>query len=168
MSIVAKDSSRNWTPAPEGLHQGVCVDVIDMGMVQTQWGEKHKVRIVWQIEEVNPETSKRFDVSSFFGLSLSEKSRLRPTLEAWRGRKFSKEELEGFDLEKLIGAACQIQIVHNISDEGKVYGNVQAIVPAAKGQVKISPQDYVRAKDREKQQGTAAAGEMGADDTVPF
>src|SRR3972149_6942366 len=74
ISIVAKDTRKDWTPAPEGLHQAVCVDVIDLGMVQTQWGEKHKVRLVWQIDEINPDTGKRHEVRADFGLSLSEKS----------------------------------------------------------------------------------------------
>jgi hypothetical protein len=28
-------------------------------------------------------------------------------LEAWRGQKLKAEELEGFDLEKLVGAKCE-------------------------------------------------------------
>jgi hypothetical protein len=99
---------------------------------------------------------------------LSEKSRLRPTLEAWRGRKFTKEELDGFDLEKLIAAPCQIQIVHNISDEGRIYGNMQAVVPSAKGMAKLSPQDYVRMKDRAREQGTGTPTSPGDDDALPF
>lgn len=166
MGIIAKDSRRDWTPAPEGLHQGVCVDVVDLGLVQTQWGEKHKVRIIWQLEHENPDTQKRFEVRRDFGLSLSEKSHLRPTLEAWRGRKFTKEELDGFDLEKLLGANCQVQVVHNITEDGNTYANIQAIVPLGKGMVKLSPMEYVRVKDRPEAKGT---GESAHDDTdIPF
>lgn len=166
MAIFAKDTKREWTPAPEGLHQSVCVDVVDLGLVKTAYGEKHKARIVWQIEEVNPDTGKRFDARRDFTLSLNEKGHLRPFLEAWRGRKFTKEELEGFDLEKLVGVACQVQIVHNISDEGTTYANVQAVVAPAKGVPKISPMDYVRVKDRSKEQGTGQSEDEN--ESVPF
>lgn len=169
MSIMAKDSRRDWTPAPEGLHQAVAVDVVDLGLVDTQWGQKHRVRIIWQLEHVNPDTKKRFEVRRDFGLSLSEKSHLRPTLEAWRGRKFTKEELEGFDLEKLLGANCQVQVVHNITEDGNTYANIQAVVPLGKGMVKLSPDNYVRVKDRPKQQGNGGEEAPGhGDDEVPF
>ena len=168
MSIIARDSRREWTPAPEGLHQAVCVDVVDVGLVQTQWGEKHRVRIVFQIDEINPDTNKRFEVSGWYNISLSEKSKLRPVLEAWRGRKFTKEELEGFDLEKLVNVPCQVQTVHNLSDEGRIFANVQAVVPAAKGIPKLTPQDYVRVKDRAKDQGTGSTEEAAEEDRVPF
>lgn len=168
MPIIAKDSRREWTPAPEGLHTAVCVDVVDLGMVPTPWGDKHKVRIIWQIEETNPDTGRRHEVRSDFGLSLSEKGRLRPTLEAWRGRKFTKEELEAFDLEKLLNAPCQVQVVHNISDEGRVFANVQAVVPAAKGMVRLSPQEYVRVKDRAQQQENNGPDMKEESDAVPF
>ena len=169
MPIIARAPDSKFTPAPEGLHQAVCVDVHDMGLQKTQWGEKQKVLLVWQIEEVNEETGKRFDVRNFYTLSLSEKAYLRRDLECWRGRKFTEEELQGFDLEKLLGVNCQLQIVHNLSDEGKTYANVQAIVPfSAKFGPKMQPADYVRLKDRAKQHGNEPAKATVVDDDIPF
>ena len=62
MGITATAKNQNFTPAPEGVHQAVCVDVVDMGMVRSEKfnNESHKVRIVFQLNEINPETSKRF------------------------------------------------------------------------------------------------------------
>ena len=178
MAIIAKESTREWTQVPEGLHQAVCCDVIDLGLVKTEWGEKPKVKLVFQIalfddnggELYNPdftEVDRRFEVNRPFGLSLSEKSLLRPFLEAWRGRKFTKEELSGFDLENLIGANCQVQIIHNITDQGRTFSNIQAIVPLGRGMAKIHAQDYVRVKDRAKAQGDS--GTQAHDDSdCPF
>ncbi len=168
MAIMAKDTRKDWTPAPEGLHQAVCVDVVDLGLVQTAWGEKHKVRLVWQLEDVNPETTKRFEVRADYGLSLNEKSRLRPTLEAWRGRKFTREELEGFDLEKLVGVNCQVQVVHNITEEGRTYANVQAVVPLGRGMVKLRADGYVRMKERLDKQAAEDEAASRQEDEVPF
>ena len=168
MPIWAKDNRREFTPAPEGLHQGVCVDVVDLGMVESgKWGAKHKVRIIWQLEQRDEETDRRFTVSQSYNISLNEKATLRHHLEAWRGRKFTAEELQGFDLEKLIGVNCQIQVVHNIADDKRVWANVQAIVPVGKGMTKIQPEDYVRVKDRDTAPATNGASATD-DEDVPF
>lgn len=177
MPIYAKESSRVWTQAPEGLHQAVCCDVVDLGLVKTEWGEKPKVRIVFQLalinengsEELNPDFDppRRFEVRRDFGLSLSEKSLLRPFLESWRGRKFTKEELAGFDVEKLLGVNCQLQIIHYITDQGKTFANIQAAVPLGRGMAKIHAQDYVRHVDRVKTQEGGTPSEYG-DDDCPF
>jgi hypothetical protein len=167
MAIMAREPESKFTPAPEGLHQAVCVDVVDLGLVETQWGQKPKVEIRWQLDVVNADAGKRFDIRARYTLSLSEKANLRKQLETWRGRKFSQEELQGFDLEKLIGVNCQLQVIHNLSDEGKTYANVQAIVPHNAKLPKIAPLDYVREQDRAKAHGNGPSA-MPAEDEVPF
>jgi hypothetical protein len=167
MSIIAKEPESKFTPAPEGLFQAVCVDVIERLQQQTPWGLKDKVEIRWQLEATNPDTQEPFEVRAFYTLSLSEKANLRKHLETWRGRKFNAEELKGFDLERLIGANGQIQIIHNISDEGKTYANVQAIIQHNGRVAKIAAHNYIREKDRAKAQGNGAVKEITADD-IPF
>lgn len=167
MPIIVKDTGGAFTPAPEGLHQAVCVDVVDKGIQETQWGPKQQIKLVWQVEAVDPETEFRFQVHQTYTSSLNEKAKLRQHLEAWRGKKFKVEELKGFDVEKLIGVNCQLQIVHNLADAGRVWANVQAIVPLGKGMVKMRPEDYVRLKDRAKQENGETA-EVADDSDVPF
>ena len=150
MPIIAKESSGDFTPAPEGLHQAVCVDVVDLGMQDNpfQPGQKRRrVRIVWQINELM-ENGDRFTASRIFTNSLNEQGALRPFLEAWRGRRFTPEELRGFDLEKLIGANCQLQVIHKPRQEGGVFANVQTALPLIKGAEKMAPVNYVRASDQ--------------------
>lgn len=167
MAIIAKAPERSFTPAPEGLHHAVAVDVLDLGLVANQWGEKHQVRIIWQIDQINPESTRRFELRKQFTLSLHEKARLRKDLESWRGRKFTEDELKGFDLEKLIGANCQVQVIHDISEDATIWANVQAIVPAPKNVPKLVAHDYVRVKDRPKTQGNGSKSESD-DSDVPF
>ncbi len=168
MPMIVKDSRKEYTPAPEGLHLAVCVDVIDKGFQDTPWGPKQKLQIAWQLEQVNPETGKRFMAFKQYTASLNEKSTLSKDLEAWRGKKFKKEDRDGFDVEKLIGANAQVQIVHNVADNGNVYGNVQAIVPLGKGMTKIAAEDYTRAKDRVADGNGHAATPADEDDDLPF
>ena len=155
MGIKVADNGGNFTPAPEGLFQAVCVDVIDIGIKDTTWGQKHKVQLRWQLDQIDPEAKppKRFLVVKSYTASLNEKASLRKDLETWRAKKFTKEELEGFDLEVLLGINCQLQISHNVNDAGKTYANIGAIVPLGKGMTKLKPADYVRAVDRQAGEG---------------
>ena len=150
MSIIAKNKGGNFIPAPEGLWPGVCVDVVDLGIVESaQYKPRHMVQIRWVLDaEPKLDSGEPHMAVRSFGLSLNEKSNLRPFLEAWRGKKFTDDELDGFDLENLIGAPGQVQIVHNRKD-GKTYGNVQTVVPYPRGMARVPvPPNYVRAKDR--------------------
>lgn len=152
MPIIATAGadSGNFTPAPEGVHQAVCVDVIDKGMVETKGFDgkppkkKHMVSIAWQIDELRDD-NKRFVVYRRYTLSLNEKATLRKDLESWRGRKFTHDEEMGFDVESVIGANCMLNIQHNTVGE-KVYANVVAVMPLHKSlqKHKLEPLAYVR------------------------
>lgn len=153
MAIVASvGTGTSFKPAPAGLHQAVCVDVVDMGILEVSYAGKtkrqHKVRVVWQIDQ-DMEDGKPFIVQKRYTLSLHEKANLRKDLESWRGRPFTDAELEGFDLEKLLGANCQLNIQH-VQKAGETYANVISIVPLGRGMQKMEPRDYVRVQDREE------------------
>lgn len=156
MSIVVKDSS-TFTPAPEGQHQVVCVDVVEQYGVETQWGNKNMVRLVFQTRDLMPDTGKPYLISTRMTATLNEKGRLRPFLESWRGKKFSADELRGFDVEKLLGANAVVQIVHNESG-GKVFANIQAVMRVPNGTPLLAARDYTRAKDRDDYEAPAAKG----------
>lgn len=149
MPIIAK-AGGNYKLAPAGLHQAVCVDVVDLGEEKSErYGKtQYKIRLVWQISETDPDTGKPFLISRKYTNSLGEKATLRKDLEGWRGRPFSKDELTGFDLEKLLGVGAQLMIVH-AEKEGGTFSNVQAIVPVAKGADRMFAKDYVRVRDRD-------------------
>lgn len=156
MGIIAK-ASPSFIPAPEGQFAAVCADVVDLGMITTEWnGSKrtaHKIRVVFLIEEFTDD-NRPFTVSQLFTLSLSEKANLRKFLESWRGKAFTPAELsDGFDVEKLIGANAVVQVVHATKGD-KVYANIQTIMKPMKGMNAVAiPQDYVRAKDRAPEEG---------------
>jgi len=138
MGLIAKDrGGGELTPIPEDLHLAICYGIWDIG---TQFSEKyekliHKVIISWEI----PGCRGEFDgkdlpkaISKRYTLSLHKKSDMRKDLESWRGRKFSDEELKGFDIKKLLGVPCQIQVLHNKIDD-KIYANIAAITKAPAG-----------------------------------
>jgi hypothetical protein len=106
----------------------------------------HKLTVRWQIEPVNEETGKRFEVQKRYTCSLNEKATLRKDLQSWRGRPFTPAELKGFDLEGLIGANALLSIVHNPSkqDSSRVFANVESIAPLHKSMKRMVPEGYVR------------------------
>jgi hypothetical protein len=168
MSLLARRPAKSYAAAPEGLHAACCVDVQDLGLVSTAYGAKHKVRLVWQLDVVTDE-GRRFEVARVYTLSLHERAALRKDLESWRGRAFSEKELNGFDLEKLLGINCQVQVVQRLGDDGSVYANVATVVPAAKGTVKLAPVAFVRLQDRTpRSNGHGAVPVSEFDEVVPF
>jgi len=167
MAILTREPESKFTPAPEGLFLAVACDVVDLGMVDDGFGTKHKVEIWWQLDERNPETGTRFTVRKRYTNSLHEKASLRKDLEMWRGRKFTPEELRGFDLEKLINVPCQVQTVHKVTDDGKTFCNIGAVI-TARGQ-KLTIEAFTRHKDRDvAPKGVAAHDEEEDFDHVPF
>lgn len=164
MPIIASDKSKDFKPAPEGLHNAVVVDVIDHGIKENpRFSPKHKVEIRWQIEEINPDNGKPFLAMRWYTLSLNAKATLRLHLEALRSKKFTSKELAGFDLEGVIGLGCQLQIVHKTTDDGRTFGNVQACVPLSKGMRRLKPIDYVRVQNRPVNGAAATETEAGTD-----
>lgn len=145
MALIAKStgSGENFEPIPEGVHIARCTGLIDLGM---QFEEKfnktvHKAMIMWEFvdEKFKNEggEEKCRTMSKEFSLSLNAKSNLTKVLEAWRGCKFTDEELAGFDLNKILGKPCQIQVIHTTKGD-KTYSNIAAIMALPKG-MKIDP-----------------------------
>ena len=174
MPIIAKESTNDFVKAPAGTFVGVCCDVVDLGMCESTYqGKKatrHKIRIVWQLADIDPTIGKRPIVSQRYTLSLYEKAALARDLVSWRGRPLTAEERGGFDVEKVIGASCLLNIVH--SEDGK-YANVAAIMQVPKGTPKLSVDGYVREKDRPKDgNGNGHSGDsdpfQAEDSDVPF
>ena len=166
MAIIARASSGSgdhFEPAPTGMHRAICCDVQDLGVLETQWGKKHKVQLVWQTEQVMPD-GKPYLVGKRYSLSLDERSVLRKDLEAWRGKPFTLEQAAGFDLEVLIGHECGLLVMHkNGNTPGKVWANVQTVLPKLPG-APLSVRDYVRKIHRTAPAGapvTAAAQPIG-------
>ena len=176
MPIWATTKDSDYEVAPEGLWHAVCVDVVDLGIVESKFGQQVKIEIRWQLEEKDSK-GRPFLIVQRYTPSLHDKSRLKPMLEAWRGRKFTAEEQKKFDIEKLLGANCQLQIIHNIKDEGKTYANVQAVVPPPRNAASIRPsEDYVRVVNRPRDYNDSPSyngkanghGTNDQDDRVPF
>jgi len=150
--IIREDPSLYPTP-DEGLHSAVLVDAVNLGALETPWGQKEKVSFIFELETTD-ENGKRFVLGKRFTKSLNEKASLRKFLEKWRGSKYSPAELqEGVDLEALVGMSATLFIVHNETDE-RTYANIESILPYKNKQGEIDhfalqpSVDYTRVIER--------------------
>ena len=144
--IIAKQSSNGQSDfklPPAGSFLARLYRIIDIGTQTTEWmGKKKMQRKIIAMFELHGEDNdgqplqtaegKPLIVSKRYTLSLDEKATLRKDLEAWRGKAFTQEELDGFNLEVLLGKFCMVNVTHSTYD-GKEYANIAGIsqVPAA-------------------------------------
>lgn len=134
MSLVVKQTGGDFEMVPEGQYVARCIKVIDLGTQTVTWAgeekKQHKVQVVWEIldEDTKMKDGRPFAVSKMYTASLNEGSHLYKDLVGWRGRKFTQEELLGFDISKLLGAYTYMQVVHNEATNGKTYANVDSLM----------------------------------------
>jgi hypothetical protein len=148
MPIIARNNGKAYEPLPIGVVQAVCAFVEDIGTHETTFQgkpiQKHQVVVCWEInaQMTNGEyAGKRFMVSKFYTLSLNEKANLRKDLENWRGKAFTEEELAGFDVERLKGINCMLNIVEYKKLDGTTSQRPSAIMPCIKGLEKMIPEN---------------------------
>ena len=181
--VTAKaDPEKAYAKPPEGSHICVVVDGVDLGMQQETYPGKptrlvHKYAIVWQIDEINPDTitevtpkGKRFEVSKEFTVSMGEKANLRKFLATWRGKSYTDAEAaEGAPLHKLYGAPGLMQIEHkqSKSNADRTYTNVISVVKLPKGVAPIQPLDYVRSEHWKERIAKQADGPVIDSDGFP-
>lgn len=132
MGIILKEET-SYEPIPSGMYDAVCTDIIDLGVQHSngQYGERDdlKVMLCWELPELTDADGKPRVVRKTYTQSFSPKANIRKDLESWRGIPFTAEELEGFDLDAILGCGCQIQIMQEKADNGKTYSNIKNIVP---------------------------------------
>jgi hypothetical protein len=118
--------------------------MIELGTIKESFqGEDkmlHKVRIGWEL----PTEKKVFSeergeqpcvISKEYTLSMNEKATLRKMLASWRGKDFTEAEAKSFDITKLLGVACMLNIIEKPSakDASVVYNEIASVSPMIKG-----------------------------------
>lgn len=154
MSTTAKNTDKDFPKAPQGTHIARCYQVIDLGHQKIIWQNKEKwqpkIMLSWELlGDEKMQDGRPFSVSNRYTLSLSEKSALRPLLEAWRGKPFSEEEARGFDVQKVLGAYCMLTVVHN-QHNGNTYANVAGVLAMPRSMPKpeaVNPNIYFNLDD---------------------
>ncbi len=139
MPLVMPKADADFEPVPEGAHLAVCYRVIDLGTQDgTYLGKptrKHLILLTWELPDAKMQDGRPFSVSRRYTYSASPKANLRKDLESWRGKRFEEWEFGSFDIGKLIGAPCMLNIVHEQKGEN-TYSNIAAIMRLPAGMPK--------------------------------
>jgi hypothetical protein len=124
MSLTLKEEKKEFKVIEEGLYEAKCVSVVDLGEQETEYKGvikyKPQVLLEFEIPELVIEYEKDGEkktfnqlVRKFYTANLGEKSNLRIALNSWRGKAFTEEELQGFNVKKVLGKDCMIQVIHD-------------------------------------------------------
>lgn len=144
MAIIAtSNGGTSYEPIPSGSYPARCYSMIHLGTIEENIlgtvKKLNKVRITWELptelkvfKEENGEQP--HVISKEFTLSLHEKATLRNFLKNWRGKDFTEDEAKAFDIEKLVGAPCMLNITHKKSKDGsKTYAEIGSVSTLPKG-----------------------------------
>lgn len=128
-----------------GLHHAICYGVFHIGTQPPQNKgdnpkdkvilvfELPKERLEYEIDGVRKNLPRAQSIT--FTRSMHVKANLRKTLESWRGRSFTEEEAENFELTSLLGVHCMVNITHR-RGQGKyintTFTDISNILPAGK------------------------------------
>jgi hypothetical protein len=134
------ESNSSFENCPPGLHLARCYRIIDLGTQETTYMGQvkflHKILFGWEIHGIDDNArplktkdNRPFSIAKNYTLSWSEKANLRNDLQSWRGKQFTKDELNRFDLKNVLGAWCMLNVIEKDGQNGAVFSNVDSITP---------------------------------------
>lgn len=142
--IIAKKGG-DFVLIPADSYVARCVQMVHIGTRNKPYKGTPKmveqVRITWELYEhlVKDKDGKDMPalISQEYTLSMGAKANLLKMLTSWRGKPFTPEEIENFDVSALVKAPCLLQVIHNPDkkDATKIYANVGAIQKLPKSMV---------------------------------
>lgn len=127
----------------EMIQDAVLADIVDLGIMDSKFGKKHKIRFVWILAEKDDQdrNKRAFETFTF---SANEKARLRARLKEF-GEKF--ESGTKIQLEKYVGIQRKLVLAYEDgSQPGKPFLKITASMKPT-GVVEV-PEGFVRAQDR--------------------
>lgn len=139
--LLTKSEAKDFKPAPEGTHSGVCVQIIDMGIQETNFGPKRQVRLAFEIDELM-ENGEPFLIAANLTAVMNEKSNLYKLLCGWFGRSAIESALAngGLDMKRFLGKPAMVNVSHSKSADGtRTYANIASLSGLPKGMAPLQP-----------------------------
>ena len=172
-TIMARGTESKFKAHEEGQFVGQCVDVIDLGETVQDYPGKvpylaPTCALVFRTGEKNDETGEFIDLHREFTVSMGLKANLLKFLQQWRGRDYTKEQVEaGVPIDKLTGQQGLLTVAHRTSGKGRIYANITACVgiPKQMAATVTAYTDYTRAEwwTMKKQEYAEAAARFKAE-----
>lgn len=140
MSFIVEKKGGSFEQTPPGLHLARCYRIIDLGTQKSEYMGQvkylRKIMFGWELHGVKEDGSplkmsdgRPFAMFKNYTFSWSDKATLRNDLQSWRGRPFSTEEMEKFDLKNVLGAWCMLNVIERAGQDSQMYVNVANISP---------------------------------------
>jgi hypothetical protein len=139
--ITAESNQKQYPLMPTGNHIARCYQIIHIGTIPETYKGETKMRNLVRASFETPDEKfifseekgeQPFSISKKWTLSMHEKGNLKKDLQAWRGKPFKDDEAKKFNISKLIGAPCMINVIHE-EYEGRKYAKITSITPLVKG-----------------------------------
>jgi hypothetical protein len=135
---------------PAGNYVAICYKMLQIGTVDNVYkgvtSKKPMIRIGWELSDElkvwkEGDPAKPAVIEKEYNLFMTDKSTLRKDLQSWRGQAWTDKEASDFDITKLVGAPCLINIIHQTNEAGtKTYEKIAGITPLPKSTPK--PKQY--------------------------
>jgi hypothetical protein len=184
MSLIVKGSQGgDFERIPTGMQPGVCAKIFDLGMQPGFSGDmKRKIVILFELAERKTKgdwAGKRHVISKTYNFTLGspeKPSNLRKDLISWRGREFTFEEASGFDIEKILGINCTLNIIEKVKADGRKFSEVSSVLPLMKGAEVLTPEvpeeyqpEWIkRILHGEDEKPVEPEGAGTSDESIPF
>jgi hypothetical protein len=135
LTVNASGGGEDLPKLAVGKYEGTCFRIVDLGTTEQEYkgqvSKKSRIRLDFEItkavdpdnNEIKMQDGRPFGVSKTYTKSLFEAATLRKDLENWRDKTFTEEELEGFDVGKLIGMSARIEVGHTAPSDYGPGGN---------------------------------------------
>jgi|TARA_R110000803_G_scaffold210577_1_gene282754 hypothetical protein len=121
---ISESGGGNYEQVPVGTHNATSYMLVDVGTHdETFEGEtkkRHSIFIYWELNDIKMTDGRPFSIMKQYTLSLNEKSALFKDLCAWRKKRFTDEELKGFDLTSVLGVTCDLEVGLTAGGKAKV------------------------------------------------
>lgn len=122
MAFELPKQSGSFSISPEGVHTAKVAAIVDRGIEATQFGDKHRVTIIY-VYEAKGELHQATDLMT---LSTHPKSNMFKLLEKCLGKG---QASQCGNLTEIVGKPVGISVVHAEVGE-KTYANVESLLPA--------------------------------------
>ena len=123
--------------APAGAQAAVLVAQIDLGTQTEEYdGKAKKMRkafFVWELVNERQSDGSPFWLGRDYSVVISQNSNLSKLIEGWRNKALA--EGEEFDVSKLLGKACLLNLVHKKSkgEKARTYARIDGVSAVPKG-----------------------------------
>lgn len=126
------EATKSYERPSAGVYAARCIQVVELGTHDTEFKGEIKQRkelmIVWELAELMQD-GRPFTVNWRGTNSLNEKSALYKMLIGWRGKPFTPEQLNKFELSNILDKTCMINV--GLTEKG--YSKVVSVMPLPKG-----------------------------------